>query len=217
MTLSEYDDQPARPPTSLPSPAFLRPVMDASVRPGRPRDEELTGRLLEGTLDLLADNGLSRLNADALAARVGAGKAGIYRRWADIIDVAVAAMDSCDLVASPPDSGSLRQDLVALLQPLARPLGRDELAAAALLSQARYDPRIQRALDDAVVTPLADAVIMVIAQHTVRGHPVSEATGHLVRALVQALWWEHYLTRQPVATPTEVLRLVEKVLLPLLG
>lgn len=213
---SPHDDHHVNPPRSLPVLGVPEVVTGRPVRRGRPQDEELTGRLLQGTLDLLADHGLSRLNADALAARTGAGKAGIYRRWADIIDVAVAAVDSCDLVPPAPVSGSLREDLTVFLQPLTRPPGRNELAVAALLSQARYDPRIQRALDDAVVTPLTVAVDGMLGEHTSRGHTVSDSTGGLVRSLVKALWWDHYRARQPVMQPTGVHTMVNQVLLPLL-
>lgn len=153
------------------------PATDIASRRGRPRDEDLTRRLLDSTLDLLADRGFDRLNADGLAARTGAGKAGVYRRWPDITEAAVAALATCTLIPPAPDTGSLRGDLGMLLHCLTHPLTRDERAAAALIGQARHDHRIQRALDEAVVAPLASALTATTDRHTDRGHPVDPSRG----------------------------------------
>src|SRR5690349_11817078 len=49
--------------------------------PGRPLSAELSEQLLSVAVDILAQEGWSRLNSDRIAARARAGKAGIYRRW----------------------------------------------------------------------------------------------------------------------------------------
>lgn len=55
---------------------------DVRRRGGRPRDPEVTERILQVSVELLATTG--ELNADKIAAFAGVGKAGIYRRWLNI-------------------------------------------------------------------------------------------------------------------------------------
>lgn len=70
---------------------------DSTILPlrGRPRDPQLTGRLLTGALDLVAELGLDRFTADALALATGAGKAGIYRRWPNTELLLAEALRGC--------------------------------------------------------------------------------------------------------------------------
>lgn len=100
---------------------------------------------------------------------------------------------------------------------LAQPLTRQEHAAAALLSQARHDTRIRGALEEAVVLPLAGAVTTLIAHHTGRGHVIAPTPQRLVGIMVQALWWDRYLTRQPITTAPDTDHVVDQALMPLLG
>ncbi|MCO7220915.1 TetR-like C-terminal domain-containing protein [Klenkia sp. PcliD-1-E] len=182
-----------------------------------PPDEDLTRRLLQGTLELLASRGLDGLDADALASWTGAGTAAVHLRWGDMGEAAAAALGTCVLIPQAPDTGSLQGDLSRLLRHLARPLTRQEHAAAALLGQARHDTRIQRALEEAVVLPLAGAFAALIGHHTGRGHVVAPAPRRLSGTMVQTLWWDRYLTRQPITTASHTDRVVDQVLVPLLG
>ena len=61
--------------------------------------------------------GYDRMSMDALAERARAGKATIYRHWAGKAEVVVEAVRcrKCDDFAAPPDTGSLRGDLLAAL------------------------------------------------------------------------------------------------------
>ena len=79
-----------------------------SGTPGRPLSSELSEQLLSVAVDILAEEGWSRLNSDRIAARARAGKAGIYRRWPTMAALARHAVGQFDLVSAPVDSGSLR-------------------------------------------------------------------------------------------------------------
>src|SRR5436190_319637 len=87
---------------------------DGRVRRGAARTEAL----LDATLELLPEVGYERLTIDAVAARAGASKATIYRRFDGKRELVVAALRRLD--ASQPDmladAGSLRGDLVELLR-----------------------------------------------------------------------------------------------------
>jgi AcrR family transcriptional regulator len=71
---------------------------------------------LHATLELLAQDGLEGLSMDAVAARAGVGKATIYRRWASRAQLVAAALRSVASDLQVPDTGSVRDDLIATLQ-----------------------------------------------------------------------------------------------------
>ncbi|HEX7824236.1 MAG TPA: helix-turn-helix domain-containing protein, partial [Mycobacterium sp.] len=85
-----------------------RPV-DAS--PWTPREAEL----LAVTLQLLQQNGYDRLTLDAVATTAQASKATVYRRWPTKAELVLAAfIEGTRHSAVPPDTGTLRGDLLAL-------------------------------------------------------------------------------------------------------
>src|SRR5690606_37400559 len=63
-----------------------------SVSVGRKRDRLLDAKILDATLDVLAEVGASGLTMDLVAARAGSGKGAIYRRWESKSDLVVDAI-----------------------------------------------------------------------------------------------------------------------------
>lgn len=58
-------------------------MSDTAKKPlGRPRSIQSHARILQATLELLAEVGYERTSIDATAARAGVGKTTIYRRYA---------------------------------------------------------------------------------------------------------------------------------------
>lgn len=105
------------------SPAEIQPPPASSCsKPalGRKRDQSLDGRVLEATIDTLAEVGFDSMTMDMVAARAKAGKATLYRRWpskAELVRDALICMSkgSVDLEQIP-DTGSLREDLLSLIR-----------------------------------------------------------------------------------------------------
>ena len=143
--------------------------------PGRPLSAELSEQLLSVAVDILADEGWSKLNSDRVAARARAGKAGIYRRWPSMAAMAGSAVGRSTLVRVPPDQGSLRDDLAALVDRWRRPLDREERAAASLVGAARHEEDLRAGLDAALVQPLAEAIRAIGARAAERGQQLPEA------------------------------------------
>ncbi|MCF2717300.1 TetR/AcrR family transcriptional regulator [Paenibacillus sp. UKAQ_18] len=88
---------------------------------GRKRDHTRDAKILEATIDILAEAGFDGMTMDMVAARAKAGKATMYRRWsskAELVRDALTWMNrnhlELDLL---PDTGTLRNDLLALLKP----------------------------------------------------------------------------------------------------
>jgi AcrR family transcriptional regulator len=80
----------------------------------RPRVEgDRERQILDATLEVLADMGYDRLTMDAVATRAKASKATLYRRWNGKVSLVIDALHSAKRMPEPPDTGSLRGDLLA--------------------------------------------------------------------------------------------------------
>jgi AcrR family transcriptional regulator len=82
------------------------------TRPRVEGDREL--EILGAALDVLADVGYDRLTMDAVATRAKASKATLYRRWNTKAALVIDALTSQKDPGSMPDTGSLRDDLIAM-------------------------------------------------------------------------------------------------------
>jgi AcrR family transcriptional regulator len=111
---------------------------------GRPRSEPARRAILAAATELMLARGLGAVSMDAIAEKAGVSKATIYRWWPTKETLALEALfDEWSVqLAAPPDTGSLREDLLALLLPWVeragdRPYGR---IVGALITEARTDP-----------------------------------------------------------------------------
>jgi AcrR family transcriptional regulator len=79
--------------------------------PWSPREAEL----LAVTLRLLQEHGYDRLTVDEVATAARASKATVYRRWPSKAELVLAAfIEGVRQVAVPPETGTLRGDLLRL-------------------------------------------------------------------------------------------------------
>lgn len=83
---------------------------------GRPRSAAAHRAIVEAALVLLAETGYDALAMDAVAARAGVGKATIYRRWSGKEDLVVDALAGIVGRIHVPDTGSVREDLLAAMR-----------------------------------------------------------------------------------------------------
>jgi AcrR family transcriptional regulator len=82
-------------------------------RPGRPRDPGYDKVILDATLEILNDKGYAGLTIDGVAARTGVGRPTIYRRWPSKPALVIAALTQAPSLSLTPDTGALRDDLLA--------------------------------------------------------------------------------------------------------
>lgn len=82
----------------------------------RRRGEALNAAIFQATLDELAETGYTGLTMERVAERARASKASLYRRWPTRIELVMEAVyHSLPTPESAPDTGNLRDDLVAML------------------------------------------------------------------------------------------------------
>ncbi len=127
--------------------------MDGDVGPSRRttgartggRSERVVAAVLHAVLTELARVGYVALRHEDVATRAGVAKTTIYRRWPTKVDLVEAALREFSRQEEPlPDTGSLRKDILAILETtmarLSTPEGR---AIARLVTMEGADPRIE--------------------------------------------------------------------------
>ena len=141
---------------------------------GRPRSEKAQKAILAAAIDLLLEQGLHAMSMDAVAERAGVSKATIYRWWPSKELLALDALATEWLVATPDanrDTGSLRGDLLARLRPWLRqlrgkPYGR---VVAGLVATAQADAEFAELYLERFVRPRRDAMRPVLLRAIDRG------------------------------------------------
>jgi AcrR family transcriptional regulator len=133
-------------------------------KPGRPRSEKAEQAIIEATLALFAEKGPDGLCVEAVAARAGVGKATVYRRWKNKEDLLLAALGSLKSPLPDPDTGSVRDDLIALVAVMARD-GVDparQRQYTLLLGEGAKYPKLMARYADTVVEPRREVIRAVL-------------------------------------------------------
>ncbi|MEY9211989.1 TetR/AcrR family transcriptional regulator [Thermobifida halotolerans] len=189
-------------------------AVDHRRRPRR-RGKTLDDAIFWAVVVELAENGYAKLSMESVAERARASKASLYRRWPSRVElvmdtVARMLVDPSD----PPDTGSLRGDLLTLLRRgaalLAGPAGE---AMRGLLG----DPELARRFRDH-----SQGVGRAVMAEIVRG---AVERGELDPACVtprrleagQALLRHHFLFHGTPIPEAVVVEIVDEVVLPLLS
>jgi AcrR family transcriptional regulator len=115
----------------------------AESSPWSPREAEL----LEVTLRLLQEHGYDRLTVDAVASAARASKATVYRRWPSKAELVLAAfIEGIRQVAVPPDTGTLRGDLLHLGETVCRQARQHASTIRAVLVEVSRHPALNDAM-----------------------------------------------------------------------
>jgi AcrR family transcriptional regulator len=193
------------------------PMATVSARlSGRPRVEELEGRILEATQDLLIEAGYGGTTIAAVADRAHCGKSAIYRRWETKVDLVVAAVRASQTPPDVPDTGSLREDLLAAASHFAGSDGRSGRVLASVLTAIGTDPELYEAAYRDVGQPPVRALIEVIERWIARGVVPVTVPVALVAGIVPTAAFGSVVLRKRDLDPAEVLELIDFVVLPAL-
>jgi AcrR family transcriptional regulator len=152
--------------------ARAAPDADAPRR-GRPRSETSQKAILQAAGELLLEHGLNAISMDAVAERAGASKATIYRWWPSkevlALDALFSEWEPAGRAAG--DTGTLADDLLALIRPWVRQLAAKPYARviAALLTKAQGDPEFAEQYRARFVEPRRDQARVLFARAIERG------------------------------------------------
>lgn len=144
------------------------------MRAGRKRDPTRDAPILDAALAVLAESGYEGMTIDMVAARAGAARATVYRRWAtkaDLVLAAAARLSETDVALDRlPDTGSLRGDAIALFVPDTTDDQQLRLQVlTSLLQLAKTDTRLADAATRAGIGPWIDANRVLMQRAVDRG------------------------------------------------
>jgi AcrR family transcriptional regulator len=156
------------------------------IATGRPRSPRADDAIRRATLQLLDERGYAGLSIEAVAQRAGVGKATVYRRHRSKAELTFAQlMHDLDL-QPPPDAGSLRADLTAILDDLVarmtHPLTRQTLQG--LVADLRADPGLLERFKATFVARERECLSVVLDRAVARGELAARPDLEFVHALL---------------------------------
>jgi len=186
---------------------------------GRPRDPKRREAILRAAIELTAEVGYDRMTVEAIASRAGVSKPTIYRRWPGgkkeiVIDAIRLKHEAADTLV---DQGTLRGDLLALLQTMVEHLHEDAHLAGGLISQLRESEELSALMRDEVVTHERARVEHLLARAVERGElsPDARITPLFHDISGSLVFTRAVITGEPLDRAF-LIELVDHVLLPVL-
>ena len=150
----------------------------AESSPWSPREAEL----LAVTLRLLQEHGYDGLTVESVAATARASKATVYRRWPSKGELVLAAfIEGIRQVAVPPETGSLRGDLLRLGGVICEQTGQHATTIRAVLVEVSRDPALSDAMQHQFLDQRKALIELVLREAVDRGE-ISET------AISDELW-----------------------------
>lgn len=169
---------------------------------GRPRCPIAHYNILCATQELLEESGYAELTIEAVAARAGVAKTTIYRRWSSKAGLAMEAFLMAITPASPPDTGSLREDLRRQMRLLVKvlngPLGR---TVAALVGGGQVDEGLTEEFRQQYQAVRTAEIEEVVKRGLARGEIRADVNVEvLIDALYGPLYYRLLLRHAPLTT-----------------
>jgi AcrR family transcriptional regulator len=138
----------------------------AESSPWSPRETEL----LAVTLRLLQEHGYDRLTVDAVAATARASKATVYRRWPSKAELVLAAfIEGIRQVAVPPDTGTLRGDLLRVGELVCQQVRQHASTLRAVLVEISRNPALNDVMQHQFVDQRKALIQHILQQAVDRG------------------------------------------------
>jgi AcrR family transcriptional regulator len=186
----------------------------------RRRGTELEEAILRAGAAELAEAGYPGLTMERVARRAGTNNNAIYRRWSNRAALGVAAYRhlAADTL-EPPDTGSLREDALALLRAIN--CGQTSPAARVLrglLTGVGDEPELREQLHRQAVEGGTKPWLAIVERAVARGEARPAARSPRVATVALVLLRNEFLTRGLTTVDDDVLvELVDEVYLPLVG
>ncbi|MFC4592298.1 TetR/AcrR family transcriptional regulator [Sphaerisporangium corydalis] len=190
---------------------------DQALRPRR-LSQDRERAIIDATLELLAELGYDRMSVDEIARRAGASKATIYRRWSGkselVVDVICRRFDPD--TAEPPDTGTLRGDLVAVFAAFCRALERKHDLIVGLLPTLLSDLELANTLRAHLPSQDLSGVSILLDRARERGDLPSPVDPAEILPVAEALAYRRvFFTGRPLDDAFTT-HSVDRVLLPLI-
>lgn len=155
---------------------------------GRPRDPTVDGAALEAAVHLIVEDGYGCLTMERIAERARVSKAALYRRWPNKVALVVDAVAaSAQESFVPPDTGRVRDDILAFFQNFTRERHTDVEVYDALTGAVESDHELADRCRDMLAAGLVDSFRALIARAVERGELPPGTDVELLADVVPAL------------------------------
>ena len=188
---------------------------------GRKRDVTRDADIIEAALNILAKVGFDTMTMDMVAAAAKAGKATLYRRWqskAELVRDALIWMsqDSVDLEHRP-DTGDLRNDLLALLKPYSNAHGERKFRVlSGLGSFSAENPKLSAEVTAAVFGRWTDVNRSLMKLAAKRGKIAADADIEMACQIIVSLTSTRRISQGKPFDKAYYAQLLNNILLPAL-
>ncbi|MDQ4010214.1 MAG: TetR/AcrR family transcriptional regulator [Actinomycetota bacterium] len=195
----------------------LKAAVDHRKGPRR-RGDALYTAIFEATLAELTAVGYAELKMEHVANRARASKGSLYRRWPGRAElVADAVHHTLPGCGEPPDTGSVREDILTCLRGFANLLnGASGEAVRGLMAETIRNPDLMEVIRIRFIDPSVSLLLDVLRRGAVRGEVRATALTPRIAGVGPDLLRQHFLVhRSPI--PDQVLvEIVDDVIIPLI-
>lgn len=194
----------------------MTPFPTADGAASRPRVEgDREQEILHATLDVLAEVGYDRLTMDAVATAARASKATLYRRWSSKPALVVDAVCSQKGATTLPDTGNLRDDLIATYCGMGGLNDPHSLAVlAAIVTAMTRDPEFAEFYRRDFIGPKVATARAIFERARARGEIAADIDIDLLAPALPGIVLHRVFLLGEEATPDLVARVIDQVVLP---
>ena len=178
------------------------------------REEEI----LEAAVTQLLEVGYDRLTMDRVADHAHASKATLYRRWSSkqslIVDALTRSHHAAETI-EPPDTGSLRSDLLALFGGAGGIAGKAATGIFGMVITAlQTDPEFAAEFRQKFLAPKLEVQHRIYQQAADRGELAAGADPSLLGPALAGILLHRALALGEAITPDLVERVVDQIIVP---
>ncbi|MEU5897188.1 MULTISPECIES: TetR/AcrR family transcriptional regulator [Streptomyces] len=196
------------------------PAVPARTASARRRGPVLERAILDAALEQLSTVGWSGLTMEGVAAGAQTGKAAVYRRWPSKEDLVVDALRAgLPRPDSPPDRGSVREDLLQLCKEMRVTMfSRTGFALRAVLHECdtATAERFHDVIFQGVIEPSVHLIKEVIRRGVERGEVRSGGVDAYVCDVIPAMFMYRSKVCGSEWTDEEFEALIDRVMVPML-
>ena len=193
------------------------PRISRREAPARPRVEgDREQEILDAAIAVLVDVGYDRLTMDAVATKAKASKATLYRKWDGKADLVIdALMSQKTPLETPPDTGSLRGDLLSMYCGHGGLTDEHQTALlGSVVTAIGRDPEFAAAFRDRFIAPKVEVGRVVYERARQRGELRDDIDLDILTAALPGIVLHRGFLLGDPPTQDLIARVVDQVILP---
>jgi AcrR family transcriptional regulator len=186
----------------------------------RRRGLALENALLEAAWDELRAVGYPDFTLDGVAARAGTSRPVLARRWSNRAELVVAAIQhhTANAAFDPPDTGTLRGDVLALLRQISTGVGEIAGLLSAVIVDYFNATRLPPAeLRERAVADVPSSMAVIIERAVARGEIEPDRLSPRIASLPVDLVRHDLIMNQAPVPDDTLVEIVDRLFLPLVG